>query len=137
MRKYLIPLAIMFMAVHPATAATNQIYVLDQTGYIPSGLFMFISVIAVATLIAAYRWVDDMCGILSVAASFMLLWTSRMVDYATGVVVNSDSSISVIHTVYKPDILTAFGIVCLVLAILNGYRIYVLSKQDTTFVNKG
>ena len=109
-------------------AAVEQVRVLDQTGYMPSGLFMFILAVLFVSLVVSYRWNDEMAGFVSIGSGFMAIWTSRSVDYVTGVVYSS-STTTVVHTIYRPDIITLFAGICFVLAILNILRIYVLSKQ--------
>ena len=133
MRKILILLAIL-LAVTSASARTiEQNAVIDQRGYMPSGLFMFISAVALISLVISYRWNDEMCGFISVAMSFVMLWTSRAVDYVTGITVNSSSSdVVIVHTIYHPEILTVIAIFCFLLSLANLYRIYLISQQETT-----
>ena len=129
MRKIILFLIALLCCTSAVSAATvTPITVLDQRGYMPSGLFMLLIVIMLATLVVAYRYNDEMCGFISIGVSFMVLWTSRAVDYVTGVSTDS-ATITVIHTIYQPDIITVFAGICFVLAFLNVYRIYLLSKQ--------
>jgi len=133
MRKVFLLLVILALITPLASAATAAPYILlDQRGYMPSGLFMFISAVALVSLVASYRWLDEMCGFISIATSFIMMWTSRTIDYVTGVAIDSTSAISVVHTIYKPDTITLFAGICFVLALLNLYRLYILSKQDTS-----
>ena len=127
MRQFLLPFIPMAL-IAPASAAVEQVRVLDQTGYMPSGLFMFILAVLFVSLVVSYRWNDEMAGFVSIGSGFMAIWTSRSVDYVTGVVYSS-STTTVVHTIYRPDIITLFAGICFVLAILNILRIYVLSKQ--------
>lgn len=120
----------------PVSAAVEQIRVIDQTGYMPSGLFMFILAVLFCSLVISYRYNDEMSAFISIGTGFMAMWTSRMVDYVTGVSYTS-STTTVVHTIYRPDIITLFSGICFVLAILNTYRIYVLSKQGDTMSSGG
>lgn len=128
MRKILLLLTSLILIPFTSATTASEITLLDQHGYMPSSLFMFIAVVTMATIILAYKWLDDMCAIISVAAGFVMLWTSRSIDYVTGIAIDSTSTIVVVHTVYKPDIISLFAGICFVLALLNAYRLYVLSK---------
>jgi len=126
MRKYILPLLAPIL-ISPASAAVEQIRVLDQTGYMPSGLFMFMLAVMFISLVVSYRYNDEMAGFVSLGAGFICVWTSRAVDYITGISYTSTTT-TVVHTIYRPDILTVFSGICFVLALLNLYRVYVLSK---------
>jgi hypothetical protein len=120
MRKVFL-LSALFFVQSVSAETVKPLTIIDQRGYIPSGLFMFIMAVALISLVASYRWNDEMTGFISIMASFAAMWTSRAVDYVTGVAVN---------TIYHPDILTVITGICFVLSLLNVYRIYLLSKQD-------
>jgi hypothetical protein len=129
MRKVFL-LSALFFVQSVSAETVKPLTIIDQRGYIPSGLFMFIMAVALVSLVASYRWNDEMTGFISIMASFAAMWTSRAVDYVTGVAVNSSADITVVHTIYHPDILTVITGICFVLSLLNVYRIYLLAKQD-------
>lgn len=118
------------LLVSPVSAINaTPVFRLDQYGYMPINLFIFIMSIAVITLIVSYRWNDEMCGAIAIATWFMSMWTSRAIDYLTGTIALSADTISISHTIYHPEILTVFCAICFVISILNEIRIYVLAKQ--------
>lgn len=125
----------------------NRTEVLDQAGYIPLELFLFIAVSALVTLCVAYRFADEMCGMLSIIFSFAAMLASRVIDKVTsygvtsqvaltnaqGTAVQSHEYVSMeSHTIYHPEVLTIIFAICFILSILNIYRIYLLSKQEVT-----
>lgn len=123
----LLPLLLLISPVSAVTA--TPVVHLDQTGYMPSALFMFILGIAVVTLIFSYHFNDEMCGAIAIATWFITMWTSRAIDFMSGTIALDSTTISVTHAIYHPEIITILSIVCFIIAILNEVRIYVLSGQ--------
>lgn len=71
-----------------------------------------------------------MCGAIAIATWFMAMWTSRVIDFFSGTVMDTSTTISVTHTIYHPEIVTVFSAICFIIAILNEIRIYVLSQRE-------
>lgn len=72
--------------------------------------------------------------------AFAAAWTSRGIDYVTGVAIDSTSAISVVHTIYQPDTVTAMAIILFIVSLLNEYRIILLyrdAKQDNQMGQSG
>lgn len=134
MRKILILLVLCAMIAPLASAITaNQVVVLDQRGYMPSGLFIFVFATALVSLVISYHWDDEMSGFIAIMTAFAAMWTSRAIDYVTGVSMNVAGDINIVHTIYKPDIMTLMALILFIISLLNEYRIYVLysnAKQD-------
>lgn len=121
--------AVVLLVLAPASAYVEQVNVLDQrTDVMPSGLFMFFAAVAVISLVVAYRWNDEMAEFIALAAGFIVMWTSRHIDYTTGIAYNTTTT-TVVHTIVQPDIATLFGGICFLLALFNLLRLILLSRQ--------
>ena len=129
--------ALLLLVVSPASAVNvTSVTHLDQTGYMPSSLFMVVLLIAIATLVISYRYNDEMCGAIAIVTWFVAMWTSRAIDYTSGTVMDTSSNINVAHTIYHPEILTVFCLICFVISILNELRIYLLSQHGVDETNE-
>jgi len=120
-----------FLLVSPVSAANvTQKVLIEQNGYIPSWLFLFVASVAISALIVGYRYKDDMCSLIAIMFSFISMWTSRAIDSVTGVGIDTTSTITVVHTIYHTEIITVACLVLFILSLLNGYLVYTLSKRS-------
>ena len=138
MRKIFLLLVLLLAIIGIGSAQTVQPFtILDQRGYMPSGLFLFIAAVAILALVVSYRWKDEMVGLIAIIASFVMLWTSRAVDYVTGITIDASSNVTIVHTIYHPEILTVVSGILFVLAILNEYLLYLQWKQNDAIQRGG
>lgn len=115
----------------------NQTYTRDQTGYTPLWVFLTFAVITVSLLVIAYRFRDEMAGMLAIIFSIVSALASRSVDVVTGYGATSGNSYVMLeqHVIYNFDMLTMIFAICFILSILNLYYIYLTSKTEG--VNNG
>ncbi len=130
-RLFLIAATLVLLAPSVSAVTVSASTLLEQNGYIPSNIFMFMFALAIVTLVASYRYSDDMCGIIAIMASFITMWTSRTIDYVTGVAIDSTSQVTVIHTLYHNELVTISALIVFILSLLNGYRIYLKINSDS------
>lgn len=110
---------------------------------IPNDVFIALIFATLAMLVIAYRFNDDLCGILSAIFSAIVTISSRCVDYVDGYGVTSQVAIQAAtgkintheyvlmthHVIYPINYITVLFAIVFILSVINVYRIYILNSK--------